>query len=118
MARWIDKAARPQDKAERDRHAMAALHEHRAGRLDAERAKAAPVKAKPWLLPSPHDFPPASSLTIKGELRRFPIDSVISLHSPLLDRLLGDGLIERVYDPEPPCLCLGFRLTAKGKAAR
>jgi hypothetical protein len=97
---------------------MAALHEHRAGRLDAERAKAAPVPSKPWLQPSPHDFPPAGSLTIRGELRRFTPGKAISLWSPLLAEMLADGLIERVYDPAPPCLCLGFRLTDKGMARR
>lgn len=119
MPKWIDKAARRPGEKELDaRHAAAALSEHTAARLDAARVARAPRPSKPWLRPHPDDYPPAASCTIKGELKRFPPNAISSAHSPLRERLLAEGLIEVVRDTHPPYLCLGLRLTAKGKAAR
>jgi hypothetical protein len=115
MPRWIDKAARRPGERELDvRHAAAALSEHTAARLDAAKVARSPIPPKPWLQPSPHDFPPASRCTIKGELAKFPAKGIFSGHSPLYHQLLVEGLIEVVRDQNPPYSCLGLRLTAKG----
>lgn len=121
MAKWIEeaaKAARPKERELDARHAAAALSEHRAARLDAEKVAQAPKISKPRLKPHPDDYPSAASCTIKGELKRFPTSRPISLHSPIMGLLISDGYVTRVYDPSPPGLCLGFQLTDKGRSAR
>jgi hypothetical protein len=82
---------------------------------DARTLRDAPRPKRPWLAPSPHDFPSKDRCSISTELARFSAKEPRVIWSPLLDDLLSAGLIRVTHEMTPPFRCLGFVLTDAGK---
>ena len=93
------------------------LMDHMAGLRDRDVLVSIKPTAKPWLLPSPRDYPPASQCDPMRELKRFPSAKPSPCYSPLGADLMRDGLIELRYENQPPWRCLGFIQTEAGRRA-
>lgn len=104
-------------QAAKARPAPRTLMDHMAGLNDAKALGRLKPVVRPWLLPSPHDYPPASQCDPMRELKRFPLAKPSPCYSPMRADLMRDGLVALVYEDKPPWRCLGYVVTDAGRRA-